>query len=451
MDLSGADHQLLVSHYNSMGAEASHPSFGSMMALMTAEQDLEAARKTQVHHSPHFMYYNDPYPPAVFHTEQSGTPEQLSTFDLMIAAVDEAHTAAVRQLDHGAGEGEDQKVQLQQNTMTPTPTNKIYPKSEVIPCGSIPRYSQNSSHSNERRGFSAGLDMESSEANRKELSESLCSSSITDDSIKDKIRAHPEYHKLVTAYINCRKVGAPPDVARRLEELSREYDNPHLLSAIVCKAAADPDPELDHFMKTYCHALHKYEEELSKPFNEAMAFLQKVELQISHVSRAESRLPPQGDGSSRLAMEDAEQELEDEEEEDEGAGGCGEVDFEMDASMDPQTEDKQLKEQLLKKYRGYISTLKHEFMKKKKKGKLPKDSRQQLLDWWNEHYKWPYPTETEKGTLAETTGLDQKQINNWFINQRKRHWKPSDQDMRYVMVNGQDPPMQHEHPPDQLN
>lgn len=153
-------------------------------------------------------------------------------------------------------------------------------------------------------------------------------------------------------------------------------------------------------------------------------------------------------------MEDtAQQELEDhvEDEDDEGAGGFGEVDFEMEASMNPlQNEDKQFKEQLLRKYRGYISTLKHEFMKKKKKGKFPKEARQQLLDWWSEHSKWPYPTETEKGTLAETTGLDQKQINNWFINQRKRHWKPSDQDVQYVMANGQDiPSMQHLHPPEE--
>nr|AWU46636.1 class 1 KNOX protein [Coryphopteris nipponica] len=444
MELSPADHQLLVSHYNGMGTEASHPSFGSMMALMTAEQDLEGARKTQVNHAPHLMYYNDPCQVAVFHMEQSGTPDQLSTYDLMIAAVDDAHAAA-QQLDHGGGVGreeeEDQKVHLQQTAAMIV--NKIYPKSEVIPCGNTPLYSQTSSDSNERRDFVAGLDMESSVACRKALLESKCINSVTDDSIKDKIRAHPEYHKLVTAYINCRKVGAPPDVARRLEDLSKEYENPHLLSgAIVCKAAC-PDPELDHFMETYCRALHKYEEELSKPFNEAMAFLQKVELQISHdiVTRADFRLPLQGNGSSRVGMEETEQELEDEEEEDEGAGGCGEVDFEMDASMDPQNEDKQLKDQLLRKYRGYISTLKHEFMKKKKKGKLPKDARQQLLDWWNEHYKWPYPTETEKATLAETTGLDQKQINNWFINQRKRHWKPSDQDMRYVMVNGQELPM----------
>ena len=36
------------------------------------------------------------------------------------------------------------------------------------------------------------------------------------------------------------------------------------------------------------------------------------------------------------------------------------------------------------------------------------------------------PQEADKMALAETTGLVQRQINNWFINQRKRHWKPSE-------------------------
>lgn len=39
--------------------------------------------------------------------------------------------------------------------------------------------------------------------------------------------------------------------------------------------------------------------------------------------------------------------------------------------------------------------------------------------------------EADKVALAETTGLDPKQINNWFINQRKRHWKPSES-MQYA-------------------
>jgi hypothetical protein len=42
--------------------------------------------------------------------------------------------------------------------------------------------------------------------------------------------------------------------------------------------------------------------------------------------------------------------------------------------------------------------------------------------------------EMEKMALAETTGLDQKQINNWFINQRKRHWKPTSEDMPFAMM-----------------
>jgi ELK domain len=54
--------------------------------------------------------------------------------------------------------------------------------------------------------------------------------------------------------------------------------------------------------------------------------------------------------------------------------------------------DNELKEMLLKKYSGYLSHLRKEFLKKRKKGKLPRDARSTLLDWWSTHYRWPYPT-----------------------------------------------------------
>lgn len=62
--------------------------------------------------------------------------------------------------------------------------------------------------------------------------------------------------------------------------------------------------------------------------------------------------------------------------------------------MESQTrsEDQELKDRLFRKFGSHISTLKLEFSKKKKKGKLPKEARQTLLEWWNSHYKWPYPT-----------------------------------------------------------
>ncbi|XP_066310516.1 homeobox protein knotted-1-like 12 [Miscanthus floridulus] len=118
----------------------------------------------------------------------------------------------------------------------------------------------------------------------------------------------------------------------------------------------------------------------------------------------------------------------------------GSSEDEQDAScpeeIDPCAEDMELKHQLLRKYGGYLGGLRQEFSKRKKKGKLPKEARQKLLHWWELHYKWPYPSETEKMALAEMTGLDQKQINNWFINQRKRHWKPASEDMPFAMMEG---------------
>ncbi|KAF3642826.1 Homeobox protein knotted-1-like 1 [Capsicum annuum] len=111
---------------------------------------------------------------------------------------------------------------------------------------------------------------------------------------------------------------------------------------------------------------------------------------------------------------------------------CGEAEG-QDASM--RCEDNELKDRLLRKFGSHLSSLKLEFSKKKKKGKLPKEARQMLLAWWNDHYRWPYPTEADKNSLAESTGLDPKQINNWFINQRKRHWKPSENMQLAVMDN----------------
>lgn len=72
---------------------------------------------------------------------------------------------------------------------------------------------------------------------------------------------------------------------------------------------------------------------------------------------------------------------------------CGEGEAaESQESSGARPGDQELKEMLLRKYSGYLSSLRKEFLKKRKKGKLPKDARTALLDWWNTHYRWPYPT-----------------------------------------------------------
>ncbi|KAI3795734.1 hypothetical protein L1987_38391 [Smallanthus sonchifolius] len=256
--------------------------------------------------------------------------------------------------------------------------------------------------------------------------------------VKAKIMSHPHYPRLLSAYINCLKIGAPPEVVERLEEACRAS----VMAAMSARSGSDgggagtstsgggggmsstvvgQDPALDQFMEAYCEMLIKYEQELSKPFKEAMLFLSRMESQFKAISFSTS---DSGCGDGAVDRNGSSEE---------------ELDVDMNNSaVDPQAEDRELKGQLLRKYSGYLGSLKQEFMKKRKKGKLPKEARQQLLDWWTRHYKWPYPSEAQKLALAESTGLDQKQINNWFINQRKRHWKPSE-DMQFVVMDAGHP------------
>jgi hypothetical protein len=250
----------------------------------------------------------------------------------------------------------------------------------------------------------------------------LIGSDISDRILKNQIATHPLYPNLLSAFIDCQKVGVPSEVASLLEEIGRESHHNNTLRQI------GDDPDLDHFMESYCKILHKYKEELSKPFNEATMFLCNIESQLSQLCNGtQQAMSSDYNNRSDEPAGTSEDEL-----------SCGRVE-----ALEVHHEicgtscqgDKELKEMLLRKYGGYLSNLRKEFLKKRKKGKLPKDARKALMDWWNVHYRWPYPTEEEKMQLSEITGLDIKQINNWFINQRKRHWKPSE-DMRFAIMEG---------------
>ncbi|KAF7047214.1 hypothetical protein CFC21_056162 [Triticum aestivum] len=196
------------------------------------------------------------------------------------------------------------------------------------------------------------------------------------DTVKAKIMSHPLYPALLTAFIECQK-------------------------------------------ETYCDVLVRYKQELTRPIQEADQFFRAMEAQMESFTLDDHSY--EGGGSS-----EDEQEAGD-------VGGLPEITSHC-------AEDKELKSHLLNKYSGYLSSLWRDLSKKKKKGKLPRDARQKLLHWWQLHYRWPYPSELEKAALAQSTGLDAKQINNWFINQRKRHWKPTPPAMEYM-------PQHHHHHP----
>jgi hypothetical protein len=63
---------------------------------------------------------------------------------------------------------------------------------------------------------------------------------------------------------------------------------------------------------------------------------------------------------------------------------------------------------------------------KRKSSSLPSETVEYLKAWMMspDHIAHPYPTEQEKAKIMEDTGIELKQLTNWFVNNRKRYWKP---------------------------
>ncbi|XP_067128279.1 homeobox protein PKNOX1-like isoform X2 [Centruroides vittatus] len=62
--------------------------------------------------------------------------------------------------------------------------------------------------------------------------------------------------------------------------------------------------------------------------------------------------------------------------------------------------------------------------KKQKRGVLPKHATSVMRSWLFQHIVHPYPTEDEKRQIAAQTNLTLLQVNNWFINARRRILQP---------------------------
>jgi Homeobox KN domain len=64
--------------------------------------------------------------------------------------------------------------------------------------------------------------------------------------------------------------------------------------------------------------------------------------------------------------------------------------------------------------------------KSKSRRELPAGAVQTLKAWLlsPEHFTHPYPTPQDQAMLMQKTGIDKKQLKNWFTNARRRIWKP---------------------------
>lgn len=81
------------------------------------------------------------------------------------------------------------------------------------------------------------------------------------------------------------QVGAPPEAVARLEEACASAAT---MGGGGGSGCIGEDPALDQFMEAYCEMLAKYEQELSKPFKEAMHFLHTIESQFKALTISSS-------------------------------------------------------------------------------------------------------------------------------------------------------------------
>ena len=70
--------------------------------------------------------------------------------------------------------------------------------------------------------------------------------------------------------------------------------------------------------------------------------------------------------------------------------------------------------------------LKAKATQQRKSTTLPTETVEYLKNWMMspEHINHPYPTEREKAQIMADTGIGVKPLTNWFVNNRKRYWKP---------------------------
>ncbi|KAI4337278.1 hypothetical protein L6164_015714 [Bauhinia variegata] len=247
---------------------------------------------------------------------------------------------------------------------------------------------------------------------------------------KAEILAHPLYEQLLSAHVSCLRIATPVDQLPRIDaQLAQSQNVVAKYSALGhgAQSMVGDEKELDQFMSHYVLLLCSFKEQLQQHVRvhamEAVMACWEIEQSLQSVTGVS---PGEGTGAT---MSDDEDDQVDSDANlfDGGLDGPDSMGFgpliptETERSLMERVRQ-ELKHELKQGYKEKIVDVREEILRKRRAGKLPGDTTSFLKAWWQSHSKWPYPTEEDKARLVQETGLQLKQINNWFINQRKRNW-----------------------------
>ncbi|XP_076913639.1 homeobox protein knotted-1-like 7 [Bidens hawaiensis] len=256
--------------------------------------------------------------------------------------------------------------------------------------------------------------------------------------IKAEIANHPLYEQLLSAHVACLRVATPIDQLPLIDaQLSQSHN---VLRSYIADHHSQPlsphdRQELDHFLAQYLVVLCSFKEQLQQHVRVHAVEAVMACREIEHNLQALTGITL-GEGSG-ATMSDDEDEMPMDFSLDQPGGVDGSHDMMGFGPLLPTESERSLMErvrqelkiELKQGFRSKIEDVREEILRKRRAGKLPGDTTSVLKDWWQQHPKWPYPTEDDKAKLVEETGLQLKQINNWFINQRKRNWHSNSNSM----------------------
>ncbi|KAK8936629.1 Homeobox protein knotted-1-like 3 [Platanthera zijinensis] len=244
-----------------------------------------------------------------------------------------------------------------------------------------------------------------------------------------EILAHPLYDQLLSAHVACLRIATPVDQLPRID--AQLAQSQHVVAKYSVLGAgqmlAGDDKELDQFMTHYVLLLCSFKEQLQQHVRvhamEAVMACWELEQSLQSLTGVS---PGEGTGATMSDddddQEDSETNIYDGSLDVHDTMGFGPlVPTESERSLMERVRH-ELKHELKQDYKEKIVDIREEILRKRRAGKLPGDTTSTLKAWWQSHSKWPYPTEDDKARLVQETGLQLKQINNWFINQRKRNW-----------------------------
>ncbi|XP_042498426.1 homeobox protein HD1-like isoform X2 [Macadamia integrifolia] len=271
------------------------------------------------------------------------------------------------------------------------------------------------------------------------MSVSLAISAEQQRQLKAEIATHPLYEQLLAAHVGCLRVATPIDHLPFIDmQLGQAH---HLLRSYASLHHHQPTAlspherqDLDNFLEQYLLVLYSFKEQLQQHVRvhavEAVMACREIEQSFQALTGATL-----GGGTGATMSDDEDDEVQT----DGGLDQTGPDGFDMTGfgPLLPTESERSLMErvrqelkiELKQGFRSRIEDVREEILRKRRAGKLPGDTTSVLKNWWQQHSKWPYPTEDDKAKLVEETGLQLKQINNWFINQRKRNWHTNSQSM----------------------